>query len=257
MAKAYYLDTDNICNFKIEYKPIIKDFVKGDIIYLIYTREGNKSKALNSLMYLHHIGIDSIKLLQCEPGFQSLDLYLIEQVQKHKNGKSIIVSNDKGFDDFFKDSEDVERRGTLEIDEELKDKLAPKTKEEKSMNIAEAFRNISKGKGGTDSAKDVFTTSKEKMSRLDNLLGKYVVANVSPDGRIFYLQDTKLDPDRTWTQFLDGAYGYINPEYTKDSMARFYGYKPFVIYITDNLLEREKADVYKFLYKSLENVYNG
>ena len=294
MSRAYYLDTDNICNFREEGGSLLGDFDKSDIIFLFYTIDKLKCKALNTLETFLHINLNSIRMIKCEPGKDSLDNCIINRINTHKSYYDIhiIISNDKGYDAAFEADVMVERRGILnknqvssslevnlfgnildvsKIPEDVeKDKLV-EVKKDKSVEAENEINGREEGGMVSEEVKSeqsqknfaidanypkrLYNIANAKIGRLNSMVGKYIILKVGYAGQIMFFQDRKLSTERWWTHYLDGALVFTSPDIADDTLKLNFQFNPLLVYVTKDMVDKAKQGIYEWVFKSLgENI---
>lgn len=223
-SKGYFLDTDNICNFNISStKEFLNDFNKDeDMVYIFYTLESHLAKAKDTLK--ESVGLPEANrvLVKCTPGKDSLDKSLISWLGKYSHTKYIIVSDDKGFDYACKDRRDVERRGISS-----------------KANVCSEIHYLD--------------LSKQKLSKLDQLAGKYVVMVVTSSNRIMYYFDKSINiENRDWTYFLDCAKPFNSPKDTEEVLA--VNTNALVVYVTSHMIDKARKGIYEWFFNSVNTL---
>lgn len=234
--KAFYIDTDNLCNFENN-SNLFKEYSKGDKVYVFYTRVANMNKAEETLNKFCGVFFKDMEDIELKQGYQSLDLHLIDTVRKNmvKYSKNIVISNDKGYVETF-NGLNVTVRGTS---------TSTKKRETKEIDNLLSFE---------EKIRKFTSDIKIRLDRLENLRGKYVVANINNFGTFSYIKDKSLNDIKTWSTYLYQAYGFTSPEYALETLNRWDKADVVLIYVSDSLVDREKNKVNGSICNSLNNL---
>jgi len=89
----------------------------------------------------------------------------------------------------------------------------------------------------------------EKLKRLRNLRGKYVITTIGRDsGELVYLQNRRLSNARWWTYYLDSAVGFNTEEVGKHYLKRYKHNSPRLVQVTDEMVEKACGEVSNLMY---------
>lgn len=112
-AKAFYIDSENICNFK-KFEPydLFRDIVDGDVVYVFYSNEHQREKVEKSLNLHKDVRIIYLK---CRVDRECLDEKIKKVIHERyaRYVRHIIISSDTDFTGYIRWNalKKVERRG--------------------------------------------------------------------------------------------------------------------------------------------------